>query len=237
MHRWQRFPFKPDITVPRFFRRVADQPLSPHSILTHFVAKLHVPNYDSLMAAVWTLVNPSPTVRDTRCLLSSHVVAILSALLNIRRKSQCQKCVPVVPSSVCSSSSSADVQMAPLFIPIRTTPKRWREREREGAPMGGRLRRRKGAGSEGSFGSDLIRVFHDERRPREWRGIKSGDGGGITNGSFRGRSKIDLSHSFLIGINSNQIITFCLGGFTQSCCTGRGWMREKTFSSPPFCKG
>ena len=35
--------------------------------------------------------------------------------------------------------------------------------------MGGMLRRRKGAGSEGSFGSDLIRVFHDERGPRDGR--------------------------------------------------------------------
>ena len=53
--------------------------------------------------------------------------------------------------------------------------------------MGGMLRRRKGAGSEGSFGSDLIRVFHDERGPRDGiekrEGIKIRNGGGITNSS------------------------------------------------------
>ena len=55
--------------------------------------------------------------------------------------------------------------MAPLFIPIRTTPERM---EREGGwTEGVRVEKGKeGGGPKGSFGSDLIRVFHDERRER-----------------------------------------------------------------------
>ena len=98
--------------------------------MTLYLAK----NFETSATSMHILVNLP--VGDTPT--SSASTTRLSSFPNRRHtadqgKGQCQKC----PSSVCPSSSTssfswADVQMASLFIPIRTTPKRWRENRAEG---------------------------------------------------------------------------------------------------------
>ena len=109
--------------------------LQPQFLLTKLIRHVNLAkNFETSATSMHILVNLP--VGDTPT--SSASTTRLSSFPNRRHtadqgKGQCQKC----PSSVCPSSSTssfswADVQMASLFIPIRTTPKRWRENRTEG---------------------------------------------------------------------------------------------------------